>query len=130
MLLISLHLNTSLLDDVTVILNEDDHGNIFGSTKSACDKWRTVGRELGFTMNKLDSIVREPGRNGDEDYYEAMLMKWLNWAPPNHCYPSLQTLLSALRVAGKERLANDLAAKYKVHGQHWYVCCYEWQAVG
>ena len=78
------------------------------------DKWRAIGRKLGFTMIELDSIVREPGWNGDEDYYEAMLMRWLDWAPPIHTPPSLQSLLSALRAAGKERHANDLAAKYKV----------------
>ena len=104
-------LNPPFLDGVTGTLNECEHGNIFQSTKSACDKWRAIGWELGFTSDELDSIVREPGRNGDEDYYEAMLKRWLDWAPPNHTTPSLQTLLSALRVAGKERQANDLAKK-------------------
>ena len=98
----------SLDDVITVVLTEQDHGNIFRSTKSACDKWRAIGRELGFTIDELDSIVREPGRNGDEDYYEAMLRRWLDWAPPNHSPPSLQNLLSALRASGKERLANNL----------------------
>ena len=97
-----------LLDDVTAVLNDGDHSNIFQSTKSASDKWRAIGRELGFTIDELDSIVHEPGRNGDEEYYEAMLRRWLDWAPPNHSPPSLQNLLSALRASGKERLANNL----------------------
>ena len=97
-------------------MNEFDHANIFQSTKSACPKWRAIGWELDFTTDELDAIVREPGRNGDEDYYEAMLRRWLDWAPPNHTPPSFQSLLSALRAAGKERQANDLAAKYKVCG--------------
>ncbi|KAL5510296.1 hypothetical protein EMCRGX_G005822 [Ephydatia muelleri] len=101
-------------DAITATLNECDHGNIFQSTKSARDKWRAIGWELGFTSDELDSIVREPGRNGDEDYYEAMLKRWLDWAPPNHTPPSLQSLLSVLRAVGKERQANDLATKYKV----------------
>ena len=105
---------SSLLDGVTAILNECDHTEIFQTTESASDKWRAIGRKLGFTVDELDSIVREPGRHGDEDYYEAMLRRWLDWAPPNHTPPSLQSLLSALRAAGKERQANDLAAKYKV----------------
>ena len=104
-------LNDQFLDAIKATLNECEHGNIFQCTKSACDKWRAIGRELGFTSDELDSIVREPGRNGDEDYYEAMLRRWLDWAPPNHTTPSLQTLQSALRVAGKERQANDLAKK-------------------
>ena len=100
----------------TAILDEHDHAKIFQTTKSARDKWRAIGWELGFTFDELDSIVREPGRNGDEDYYEAMLKRWLDWAPPNHTPPSFQSLVSALRAAGKERQANDLAAKYKVCG--------------
>eukprot|EP00731_Ephydatia_muelleri_P009220 Em0004g1558a len=104
-------------DGVTGTLNECEHGNIFQCTKSARDKWRAIGRELGFTSDELDSIVREPGRYGDEDYYEAMLRRWLDWAPPNHTrHPSLQSLLSALRAAGKEKQANDLATKYTVLG--------------
>ena len=102
----------SFLDDIAATLNEHDHTEIFQTTESASDKWRAIGRKLGFTIFELDSIVREPGRNGDEDYYEAMLRRWLDWAPPNYTPPSLQCLLSALRAAGKERQANDLAAKY------------------
>ena len=115
---------SSLLDDITAILNEHDHTEIFQTTESASDKWRAIGRKLGFTVAELDSIVREPGRHGDEDYYEAMLKRWLDWAPPNHTPPSLQSLLSALRAAGKERQANDLAAKYKVRGHTGVVCSY------
>ena len=111
-----------LLDDITATLNECDHANIYLSTKSACSKWRAIGWELGFTTDELDSIVREPGRHGDGDYYEAMLRRWLDWAPPNHTHPSIQSLLSALRAVGKERQANDLAAKYKVRGHTGVVC--------
>ena len=103
-----------LLDYVTAILDEHDHTEIFQTTESASDVWRAIGRKLCFTVSELDSIVREPGRNGDEDYYEAMLKRWLDWAPPNHTPPSLQSLLSALRAAGKERQANNLATKFKV----------------
>ena len=109
-------LNNLLLDVVTATLKEFDHANIFKSTRSACTKWRAIGWELGFATDELDAIVREPGRNGDEDYYEAMLKWWLDWAPPNHTSPSLHSLLLALRATGKERQANDLAAKYEVRG--------------
>ena len=112
-----------LLDDVT-ILDEHDHTEIFQTTESASAEWRAIGRKLGFTVSELDSIVREPGRNGDEDYYEAMLKRWLDWAPPSHTPPSLQSLLSALRAAGKERQANDLATKYKVRRCTVLSVCY------
>ena len=107
-------MTNSFIDGIAATLNEHDHTEIFRISETASDKWRAIGRKLGFTMIELDTIVREPGRNGDEDCYEAMLMRWLDWAPPIHTPPSLQSLLSALHAAGKERQANDLAAKYKV----------------
>eukprot|EP00731_Ephydatia_muelleri_P014076 Em0007g1386a len=76
-------------DAITATLNECDHGNIFQSTKSARDKWRAIGWELGFTSDELDSIVREPGRNGDEDYYEAMLKRWSQFPHMTHLQPQL-----------------------------------------
>ena len=105
-------MTNSFLDDIAATLNEYDHTEIFQTTESASDKWRAIGRKLGFTSDELDTIVREPGRNWNDDYYEAMLRRWLDWAPPNHTPPSLQSLLSALRAAGKGKHANDLAAKY------------------
>ena len=103
--------NSSFVDDIVATLNEHYHTEIFQTTESASDKWRAIGRKLGFTSDELDAIVREPGRIWHEDYYEAMLRRWLDWALPNHTPPSLQSLLSALRAAGKERQANDLASK-------------------
>ena len=77
-------------------------------TKKAADRWRVIGWELEFKADELDALVREPGRHGDEDYYAAMLRKWLDWAPPNHPLPTLSALVAAIRKSGKERLANDL----------------------
>ena len=92
----------------SVVLCAVDHAELCKITKSASGEWRSIGGELGFSIDELDSIVREPGRHGDVDYYQAMLRKWLDWAPPNHNDPTLQCLISALRVVGKERLANVL----------------------
>ena len=97
-----------LLDSLTASQTEYDHTQIFKITKSASGQWRAIGGELGFTIDELDSITREPGRHGDEDYYAAMLRRWLDWAPPNHTHPSLQSLQSVLRAVGKERQANAL----------------------
>eukprot|EP00731_Ephydatia_muelleri_P020619 Em0013g346a len=101
------------MNPITASLTADDHTKIYQTTISASDRWRAIGGVLGFTFDELDSIVREPGRHGDEDYYAAVLRRWLDWAPPNHTDPSLQSLLSALRAAGKERQAKDLEAIYK-----------------
>ena len=105
-------LSVFMLDSVTANLAENDHTKIFQTTKSANGRWRAIGRCLGFAIDELDSIVREPGRHVDEDYYEAMLRRWLDWAPPNHTPPSLQSLLSALRTEGKDIQANNLEAEY------------------
>ena len=70
--------------------------------------------ELGFTDKELTSMVHEPGRTGEDDYYSALLGWWLDWAPPNHPSPSIQQLSAALREVGKEKLANDLDMKYGV----------------
>ena len=106
-----------LLDNTTnateILLDAGNHTEISQSTKSASNQWRAIGGKLGFTFDELDSIVHEPGRCGDVDYYEAMLRRWLDWAPPKHPFPSLQSLLTALRDVGKERLAYDLEAKYR-----------------
>ena len=102
-----------LLDPITASLTAGDHTKIYQTTISASERWRAIGGGLGFTFDELDSIVREPGQHGDEDYYAAVLRRWLDWAPPNHTDPSLQSLLSALRAAGKERQAKDLEAIYK-----------------
>ena len=104
-------------DAVLVILNEDDHTKIFQTTRSASDKWRAIGRELGFTEGQLDAIVRETGRYGEEDYYVAMLRRWLDWAPPNHSHPTIQSLSSSLRAVGKERQAWDLGVYYSMYDQ-------------
>ena len=96
-----------------IILQDDNHTELFKLTKKACSKWRGIGRILGFTEEQLSSIVREPGRTGEEDYYSAMLMRWLDWAPPNHNLPSAQQLSSALNEVGCERMAYDLNEKYR-----------------
>ena len=90
------------------MLHDDNHTHIFDMTKKACSEWRGIGMRLGFTDNELSAIVREPGRTHEEHYYSAMLVRWLDWAPPNHYLPSVQRLSSALREVGKERLALDL----------------------
>ena len=94
------------------ILNESDHRKIFDATQTASDKWKAIGWRLDFSEDQLDAIVHEPGRHGEEDYYRAMLRKWLDWAPPDHSYPSLQSLTSALCAVGKEKQAADLGVKY------------------
>ena len=80
---------------------------MFQFTKQACSEWRRIGRELGFKENELITITREGARTTQEDYYAAMLISWLDWAPPNHPTPTVERLSTALRKAGKESLASE-----------------------
>ena len=95
-----------------IILCDDYHSELLKMTKKACSKWRGIGQTLGFIEEDLDSIVREHGKTGEEDYYSAMLMRWLNWTTPKHSLPSVQQLSSALREVGYERLGLNLNQKY------------------
>eukprot|EP00731_Ephydatia_muelleri_P012824 Em0007g134a len=99
-----------------ILCDDDNHSEILKRTKKACFKWKGIGRELGFTEEELSSIVQKPGQTGEEDYYSAMLMRWLDWAPPNHYLPSVQRLSSALREVGYEGLALDLDEKFNISG--------------
>ena len=98
----------------TVLCDSSNHTEILRVTKAASEDWRGIGMELGFTDKELTSMVHEPGRTRERDYYSAMLGRWLDWAPPNHPSPSIQQLSAALREVGKEKLANDLDMKYGV----------------
>ena len=104
------------------VLCDSDHSVLRNMTKTACGKWKSIGRELGFTEDELSSIVHEPGQTGEEDYYAAMLRRWLDWAPPNHTLPSIPQLSSALCAVGKERLALDLEEKYCISSSHSRCC--------
>ena len=103
-------------DANAIILCDHNHTEVFKMTKKACSKWKGIGRELRFTEEELSAIVREPGQTGEEDCYAAMLMRWLDWAPPNHYFPSVQRLASALHKVGKEKLALDLDEKFNISG--------------
>ena len=99
----------------SVLCDSSKHTEIFKVTKAAGEKWRAIGMELGFTEDELSSITREAGRTGEEDYYSAVLRRWLDWAPPNHTHPSIEQLSLALRTVGKEKQALDLNMKYGVY---------------
>ena len=96
------------------MLRVEDHRDIVEVTKNACSEWRCIGDNLGFTYDELSDITRVPGQHDNKGYYATMLRRWLDWALPNHNFPTVQDLSSALRKAGKERQANDLRLKYGI----------------
>eukprot|EP00731_Ephydatia_muelleri_P019527 Em0012g352a len=105
----------SILIMITPHYRIKNHTKVFEFTKTVCSEWKCIGRVLGFTEDALSAIVREPGQTREEDYYAAMLRKWLDWAPPNHDTPTVQRLSVALRKVGKEMLALYLEEKYRMH---------------
>ena len=103
-------------------LCDTEHNKIFNMTMKACEKWRSIGRNLGFTEVEMSYIVRQPGQTCEEDYYAEILRRWLDWAPPNHAPPTIPQLSSALRAVGKERLALDLEEKYFIISKYGSCC--------
>ena len=72
--------------------------------------WRTLARELGFKLWEVCSIASSPlSSGGPQTCLEMLLDKWLNWAPPNHGFPTIEDLITAVRKMGQERLAWKLA---------------------
>ena len=78
--------------------------------KAAKQKWKAIGTELGFEDEELREIPHTTALNNDTDYFKELLRKWLDQAPPNHPFPHVKDLATALRApaVGKERTAFHL----------------------
>ena len=82
--------------------------------------WRNLAQELGFNYHEIDELFASTF-GGHKVCLEKMLEIWLNWAPPNHEFATIQSLLKALRsrAVAKERLAykmeNDNELKQKFY---------------
>ena len=88
---------------------------------TAANKWKEFGLALGFTNSELDEIKNTPTlmAGGPEAYFRELLSRWLDWAPPNHSLPRMDTLLEALRssTVRKERLAYDIEQQLSQIGE-------------
>ena len=93
---------------ISAPLSRQDHQWLSEAVNEAAANWRALGRELGFTHDELEDVVRHPGLHGDKDYMDELLRRWLRWAPPNHPLPCVEDLATALRSVGEERTAYDL----------------------
>ena len=77
-------------DGTAILLHADDHTEVSQFTESASSEWRAIGRKLGFIFDELESIVHEPGRHGDVDYYQASLKALrlpLSCKQPHYVHP-------------------------------------------
>ena len=94
---------------ISAPLSTEDHQWLRTKMSKVTAKWRALGRELGFTHDELEDIVRHLGLHGDKDYMDELLSRWLKWAPPNHPkLPCVEDLATALRSVGEEKTAYDL----------------------
>lgn len=75
-----------------------------------CDKWMDLGRELGFKYTEVKNIGASNASHGPQVCLQALLDRWLNWAPPNHKFPVIEALITAVRKLGHEKLAWRLAS--------------------
>ena len=93
---------------ISAPLSRKDHQWLRTKLSKATTNWRALGRELGFTHDESEDIVRHPGLHGDKHYMDELLSRWLKWAPPNHPLPCVEDLATALCSVGEERTAYDL----------------------
>lgn len=75
--------------------------------KPATPHWNEVGLSLGFHNYELTTIQSMPLLipTAPTGYFSEMLNQWLNWAPPNHPFPTIEALVVALQNSGDEHLA-------------------------
>ena len=90
------------------MLDPADVDSLFGIVKGAKAKWRDIGRELGLTLREIDEIGQKKGISEDQDYFQELLDRWLNWAPPQRPFACTEDLRDALRRIGQYRLALKL----------------------
>ena len=88
-------------------LGPDHLNELFVTVKGAKEKWRNIGTFMGFG-HELDEIPRTIGLTDDTGYFQELLKRWLNRAPPQYSFPHMEELASALREAGMHRTAYNL----------------------
>jgi len=112
------------------IVAERDLFNLLTIIDGAAPKWKTVGNFLGVINSELATIEQKPLliSEGSTGYFREMLSQWLKQGPPKHDWPSVESLVSALRNAGEEKAAHDLREKHLLksgrciyHGKSTYL---------
>jgi len=100
------------------IVAEQDLLNLLTIVGGAATQWKTVGTLLGMLNSELATIEQRPLliSEGSTGYFREMLSQWLKRGPPRHDWPSIRSLVSAVRNAGQERMAHDLQENYLLKG--------------
>ena len=94
----------------------------------ASHRWQAIGLNVGFLKSELDEIQNKPllVAEGSNGFFRELLGRWLNWAPPDHKFPTGSDLASALRMSnvGEERLAHGLKRKLEQGKGYYYTSSY------
>ena len=85
-------------------LTEHNHSIVFEKLSKQSSKWRVIGTHLGFFQYELDKIeARHLLINPPDDWLNAMLQAWLQWAPGDSRgstnFATLKGLIAALNKA-------------------------------
>ena len=96
------------------VLTAQDLHILTSIMKAAAPQWQAIGGALGFLYSDLTIIQNTPMLipQAPQSYFREMLSQWLNWAPPNHSWPTLEALETALRSSGSESLAFQLRSLF------------------
>ena len=78
-------------------MEEKDLDALFKFIENASPQWRNIGTALGFRKVDLDAITTKAGLKEDAHFFQELLLKWLNWAPPDHSFPFTEDLATALQ---------------------------------
>ena len=96
------------------ILTAQDLYILTSIMKPAAPQWQAIGGALGLLPSDLTIIQQSPLLilEGSTGYMRQMLSQWLNWAPPNHPWPTLEALETAIQSSGSESLAFQLRSPF------------------
>ena len=96
------------------VLTAQDLHILTSIMKPAAPQWQAIGGALGLLPSDLTIIQQSPLliSQGPPGYFREMLSQWLNWAPPDHPWPTLEALEAALRSSGSESLAFQLRSLF------------------
>ena len=86
-------------------LKGDDCDRLFKFLRAAAPSWGKIANKLNFSYDEKTAITHTPGLNGDEDYFQALLHRWLKREPH---LTTVEVLANALRLADEHKLAYDL----------------------
>ena len=89
-------------------LGPEHLSELFDIVKGAKAKWRNIGTSMGFSHEELSEIPHTIGLTDDTGYFQELLQRWLNRAPPRYSFPRVEELASALREVRMDRTAYNL----------------------